>query len=226
MNERILFPIGAALLALFLAAGPTFAADRGAGIHPGPPGALPDETFCALCRGGATAQVEQALKDGANPDARESGEPRWTALMLAADRDDLPLVRVLLAAGAKVDAQSDDGETALVRAASESGTVVRALLDAGADVKLRLKSGASQGATALAAAVLSGRVETVAALLAAGADKKDRVQGKDAMGWVEIRRQNIAYMQGDKAQNEADTERIVRLLQGGGGKKPAAKRKR
>lgn len=77
----------------------------------------------------------------------------------------LKTLRLLLAAGAGVNASGPSGETALNRAAGEDGNdaCVNALLAAGADVN-------AAGGTALQSAACAGRTECVRVLLAAGAD--------------------------------------------------------
>jgi ankyrin repeat protein len=76
-------------------------------------------------------------------------------------------VKALLARGAKHDARERHGQTALMWAAAEGNTnVVRALMDAGADIKTTLDS----GFTAFFLAVREGRIETARAFLAAGVD--------------------------------------------------------
>ena len=62
--------------------------------------------------------------------------------MLAAAHKQADVMRLLLAAGADVDAKNDDGSTALM-AASHKGdiNVVRLLLDAKADVNIRDRDG-------------------------------------------------------------------------------------
>jgi FOG: Ankyrin repeat len=67
-----------------------------------------------------------------------------TALMLAAAHKQADSVRLLLAAGADVNAKNDDGSTALMAASLKGDiNVVRMLLDANADVNVRDKDGDS-----------------------------------------------------------------------------------
>lgn len=86
--------------------------------------------------------AEALLAAGADVDAAthfdKSGlEPGHTALMKAAGRGDLPIIELLLAHGADVEAKDSEGRTALVRAAADGNAQVsQALIDAGAAVGL------------------------------------------------------------------------------------------
>ena len=102
---------------------------------------LNDALFEAI-NGHNAARVEQLLNKGANPNAAMSG---ITPLMLAPTRE---IVEYLLAKGALIDAQDDDHkDTALMHAIlaititrlqiqSDYLEVLRALIDAGADVTI------------------------------------------------------------------------------------------
>lgn len=92
-----------------------------------------------------------------------------TALLYAADRGYLAVVRELLAAGAAVDARTLDGseETPLLCAAgSGHAPIVDALIAAGADVQARTDRGGSP----LFLACQNGHTECVRALVRAGAE--------------------------------------------------------
>jgi ankyrin repeat protein len=94
-----------------------------------------------------------------------------SALALAAEMDRLDLVRMLIQAGALVDADEDPlgcGSVLAVAAVSAGPEVVRELIDAGADVEKRLNSGRFGSTLAAAAAV--GNLLCLYALLDAGAD--------------------------------------------------------
>jgi uncharacterized protein len=107
---------------------------------------------------------------------------------------DLPgtgaVARALLAAGAPVDGEPDDGETPLITAASYGDAeVARVLIEAGADVDAASSpdSGGVPGGTALLHAAVFGMTEVVDVLVAAGA----RVDGievaaaaGDVSGWL------------------------------------------
>jgi len=97
-------------------------------------------------------------------------EPRTTPLMHAAALGDVARLTALLVPGAKVNAVSRDGSTALVYAVGANAGAVRALLEAGADVNAGMKGGGN----ALTAAVVTDHAENVSILLKAGADPSSR----------------------------------------------------
>ena len=123
------------------------------------------------CTNGNGAMVERLLKAGADPNtALPGGE---TALMTAARVGNLASVKALLFYRAGVDSRdARRGQTALMWAAAEGhAEVVKELLEAGADVRLRLQS----GFTPLLFAVREGRIGVVRVLLKAGADVNDTI---------------------------------------------------
>lgn len=152
----------------------------------------------AIDRATKPAVVAVLLDAGADVNARTAGDASAgrTPLMLAARRGRLELVKLLLAAGAKVNAKDDDGLTAMAHACWEKHgayeTVLRELLAAGgkADtpalawaawsgtpgmVRMLAAAGADLNATTfwgtpLVAAVDSERADTAEVLLAFGAD--------------------------------------------------------
>jgi ankyrin repeat protein len=93
--------------------------------------------------------------------------------MTAARSGNLGPVKSLLIRGARVDSTDDRrGQTALMWAAAEGhAEVVKELIEAGADFRLRLPS----GFTPMLFAVREGRIGVVRALLKAGADVNDTV---------------------------------------------------
>jgi ankyrin repeat protein len=94
-----------------------------------------------------------------------------TALHLAAEHEDAPLVQKLIAAGANVKARNRYGVAPLsVAASTGNAPVVAALLDAGADPN----TAAAEGETALMAASRTGRVDAIKALLGRGAEVNAR----------------------------------------------------
>jgi len=106
-----------------------------------------------------------------------------TALYWAARGDYLPIVRMLLAAGARVDAADRYGITPLALAAiNGSAPVVSVLLEAGANAKGRV----GDGETVLMAAARTGRADAVKLLLDRGADPNAREpwQGETAVMWA------------------------------------------
>ena len=88
---------------------------------------------------GATLKV--LLQGGANPDARTKAGN--LPIVRAAGASYLDVVQILLRYGAAVNAVELDGETALLAAtaAGASPEVVRTLLDAGADINARNRTG-------------------------------------------------------------------------------------
>lgn len=96
----------------------------------------------------------------------------YTALMFAAQMDELESARLLLAAGADANETAPVGTSALVIAAhSDSSAVATLLLDKGAD-----PNAGGAGYTALHAAVLRGNLDLVKALLAHGANPNTPVE--------------------------------------------------
>ena len=88
-------------------------------------------------------------------------------LRLAANASNAAIAKVLIAAGAKVNAADKDRETPLHNAATRGRTnVAEVLLEAGADVNARDE----YGLTPLHSAAAWGHVELTRVLLAAGAD--------------------------------------------------------
>ena len=105
------------------------------------------------CTYGDELSVQMLLKAGADPtglqcyqsfhkSAYQRGyEPSWP-INQAASGGHVEVIRLLLAAGAKVDAPEDEGQTALMIAARAGNKeVVRLLLDAGADRSYRAGPG-------------------------------------------------------------------------------------
>ncbi len=97
--------------------------------------------------------VQGLLQQGASPNARNEDGNTLTALMVAAVNGCSDIVKLLLDAGAKVNAKASyvsgvqanvsDGITALwVAASSENAAVVRMLLERGADLHAETSDGA------------------------------------------------------------------------------------
>jgi hypothetical protein len=107
------------------------------------------------------------------------------ALMRAAQSGDTEAIKVLIAAGANVNATVGNGETALMRAAANGHIdAVRLLLDKGASADARRHD----GFTALICAAFFGHTDVARVLLAKGADvfAKDRL-GSTARQWASSR---------------------------------------
>jgi ankyrin repeat protein len=101
----------------------------------------------------------------------EFEEGGYTALLFAAQQDDVESARLLLAAGADVNDTAPAGTSALVVAVhSDSASVASLLMEKGAELNAD-----RAGYTALHAAVLRGNATLGAALLARGADPNARV---------------------------------------------------
>ncbi len=118
------------------------------------------------CTNGNSALVRALLKSGANPNTPiATGE---TPLMTCAKTGAVDAVRMLIEYGAAVNAKEPvENQTALMWAAAEHHPdVVKALIDAHADLKANTK----QGFTAIHFAAREGDVESVKVLLAAGVD--------------------------------------------------------
>ena len=129
--------------------------------------AMSDTEFLELCIGGDAGEIRQAIREGANPNARN--EYGFTALMFAADSKNAQAIEPLLEAGADVSAKNRYGWTALMVAAwSNNPAAVTRLLSAGADRDAQDED----GLTALAGTAKWGYTEAARALLSAGADPK------------------------------------------------------
>ncbi|MGQ0649257.1 MAG: ankyrin repeat domain-containing protein [Gemmatimonadaceae bacterium] len=113
-----------------------------------------------------SAKVRLLLKQGADVNAAQGDG--MTALHWASVLGETATARMLVYAGARLEAATRNGNYTPLHLASRSGkvSVVRALLEAGANVNAATTSG---GATALHLAASQGSVETIAALLDKGA---------------------------------------------------------
>ena len=141
-----------------------------------------DERLVLAARHQDAAAVRALLKQQ-NVDVNAVAGDGATALLWAAQWDDLGSARALIAAGAKVDAANDYGLTPLAMAATNGSlAMVQALLDAGANPNLALPS----GQTPLMIAARTGRLEPVQALLANGASvhARDTYRDQTALMWA------------------------------------------
>jgi Ankyrin repeats (3 copies)/Squalene-hopene cyclase C-terminal domain/Ankyrin repeat len=104
------------------------------------------------------------------------------AFLVAANRNDVNLVRALLDKGMPVDVRGFDGVTALlIAAASGHVDTLRLLIERGASVNLA----DNHSDTALMAAVRAGSIAAVKVVLAAGADVNARDQSsRTALTWA------------------------------------------
>lgn len=178
---------------------------------------LRNADLLVACEEGNAAKVRQLLKEGVDPNAaRTSGasallyatagrhtevlsllldakaDPNKTLaglspLFLAAENGDIDAVKLLIRAGANVNAKLHavdedlkprEGDTALIAAASPTGTaaVVKALVGAGADVNAR----AANGKTAVMQAIASENIGVLRALLEARPKLDVRMTDEDS----------------------------------------------
>jgi ankyrin repeat protein len=126
-------------------------------------------------------RVSGLLKQGADVEARDK-EHQETPLILAAKFGDADLVRLLLVAGAEVDARDDSGRTALFFAPVPS-EMFKMLVEAGADLHVRNKD----GDTILMRKVAdSGSLPEVEELLCLGIDpRSENRDGESALDLAE-----------------------------------------
>ena len=153
-------------------------------------------------------KAEILLKAGADP--RLKSRSGHTVLHAAASGGNLDLARMLVAAGADVNAATEDGRTPLMNLPwgypdeddpEAVPLLAELLLEAGADVKPKDK----QGRTALFHAVDDGRPDLMAKLLAAGAE----IDVADENGWTPLA---VACKAIDKSWPDGIQEAMVKLL--------------
>lgn len=132
---------------------------------------------------GDSASVRDLLRHGADVNAAQGDG--MTALHWAAVHDDAAQARMLIYAGARLEAVTRDGNYTPLHLAARSGSAdaVRALLDAGADPKAVTSSG---GTTALHFAAAQGNAAVVDALIAKGAavDARETTFGETPLMWA------------------------------------------
>ena len=127
----------------------------------------PESPVADAAMRGDHGSVRALLQQGADVNAAQGDG--MTALHWAADRGDLEMARMLVYAGASLEAVTRMAEYTPLHLASRAGhgAVVRALLEAGSDPAAPTGSG---GATPLHLAAAAGDAEAVAVLIDHGAD--------------------------------------------------------
>jgi ankyrin repeat protein len=132
---------------------------------------------------GDRAAVKTLLQQGA--DANAAHGDGMTALHWAATHGDAEMARMLVVAGARLEAVTRNGNYTPLHLAARVGSapVLTTLLDAGANVKAATSSG---GATALHLAAAQGSAAAVTTLLDRGAevDAKETAFGQTALMWA------------------------------------------
>ena len=138
-----------------------------------------------LCKTGSLQQINDAIRNGANVNARTEGE-RTTLMLAAIDCADPEVIRTLISGGADVHLRDSYGYTALMFAVdfNSNAEVAAALIEADSDVNAADNS----GLTPLMIAAFKSIPETIATLLEFKADPK--VKNKDNMMAIDYARRN------------------------------------
>ncbi len=143
----------------------------------------PEAPLADAAMRGDTSQVRALLRDGADVNAAQGDG--MTALHWTATRGDAAVARMLIVAGARLDATTRNGSYTPLHLASRSGkaAVVEVLLDAGADVNAATASG---GATALHMAAGIGDTAVIRILVAhkATVDVREGAFGQTPLMWA------------------------------------------
>jgi len=130
-----------------------------------------------------TAKVRLLLKQGADVNAAQGDG--MTALHWTATHGFAEQARMLVYAGARLDATTRNGNYTPLHLAARAGSaaVVKALLEAGANVNAATTSG---GATPLHLATAQGNTEAIVALLDRGAqvDAREGAWGQTPLMWA------------------------------------------
>jgi ankyrin repeat protein len=142
-----------------------------------------DSTIADAEMRGDTALVRSLIKQGADVNAAQGDG--MTALHWAANHGDVEQTRMLIYAGARLEAATRNGNYTPLHLAARTGkaSVVKALLDAGANVKAATTSG---GATPLHFAAENGNPDAVLALIEKGApvDARETAFGQTPLMWA------------------------------------------
>lgn len=149
--------------------------------------AITDEEFVNLCKTGTLSEVVKALKEGANPNAKN--KETFTALIEAARRGSLTITQTLLDAGADVNLASQYGFTPLMASVCNTKNanplVVDLLIDNGADINT--KAALDQTALFMASIYIKGQPEIIKSLVRAGANINiTSNSGKTALDYARV----------------------------------------
>lgn len=126
------------------------------------------EDLISAVRGNNWSRVVKALAEGVSVNDTSPYGERVTPLVLAVQKSNVQVAKLLLASGADVDSQGSNGGITALMAASKSGQtdMLKILLRKNADVNIQDNNGNS----ALHWAAFNARAEVVSLLLGAGAD--------------------------------------------------------
>jgi len=173
VRSRRMLPIAILLSGTLLAASATPVLPRAVADAP--------VADAAMRRDGA--KVRLLLKQGADVNAAQGDG--MTALHWAASHGDVDEARMLISAGARLDAVTRNGNYTPLHLAAKGGNVaaVRTLLDAGASASAKTSSG---GALPLHLAAAQGNPDVIAALLDKGAvvDAREGAWGQTPLMWA------------------------------------------
>jgi ankyrin repeat protein len=132
---------------------------------------------------GDTSAVRLLLKQGADVNAAQGDG--MTALHWAAMHGDVDQTRMLVYAGARLEASTRNGNYTPLHLAAQTGktSVIKALIQAGADVNAATTSG---GATPLHYAAANGNADAIVALLDKGAkvDARESAWSETPLMWA------------------------------------------
>jgi len=122
-----------------------------------------DDVLYKAVKEGKVLEVQGAIRKGANLETKRQPRPEWTPLIIATLQNNLAIVTLLLAAGAKTEARDEEGRTSLMLAAQKGFVeIAQALLAKGSDPTAK----SYDGWTALIIACYAGHTELVHILLA------------------------------------------------------------
>lgn len=153
-----------------------------AGVHPNGRDYWQDSALLQAVEADHFELVTLLLEQGAEINVTGRG---FTPLGLAVKNNNLPMVRLLLRAGADPDRKNDDGNTPLHSAVlMDYADIARALLAAKPDLGIFNR----EGLTPLAVAAVEGREDMAALLLDAGADiERGHKKGRSPF-WLALER--------------------------------------